>query len=152
MNKLLVAAGVGALAYGGWQWQQSTVDRDRNTVEVYNRLWIDHIPTSERDAFQVFLVHTPEGIGGFAEETQWRGQIERFRFQAAPGEIRAVFPWTGDREVIKVEAKKCDATGFDYCLELTGSNHGVKKYYSRKQWARRGFDDIAAIRAELLQR
>jgi hypothetical protein len=151
MKKLLLAAGLATVVYGGWQWQHRDTQRDGTKIEVYNRLWIDHIPLNERDAFQVFIAHTPEGIGGFAEETQWRGQIERFRFQPAPGEIRAVFPWTNDRETIKVEAKKCDAEGFDYCLELTGSNHGVKKYYSRKQWARRGFDDIDAIRAELLR-
>src|SRR6478735_5560350 len=104
MKKLFLAAGVAAMVYGGWRWQSQ--DRDRHKTEVYNRLWIDHIPTSERDPFNVFVAHTPEGIGGFAEETQWRGQIERFRFQPAPGEIRAVFPWTGDHETIKVEAKR----------------------------------------------
>jgi hypothetical protein len=151
MKKLFLAVGVAAMVYGGWQWR-SHHDRDRNKVDVYNKLWIDHHPTSERDPFNVFVAHTPEGLGGFAEETIWRGQIERFRFEPGPGEIRAVFPWTNDRETIKVEAKRCDADGFDYCLEMTGSSHGVKKYYSRKQWERRGLDDIDAIRAELLKR
>ena len=151
MKKLFLAAGVVAMVYGGWRWQ-SHPERDRTKVSAYNQLWIDHIPTSERDPFNVFVAHTPEGLGGFAEETVWRGQIERFRFEAAPGEIRAVFPWTNDRETITLEAKRCDVDGFDYCLELTGSNHGVKKYYSRKQWERRGLDDIDEIRAELLKR
>jgi hypothetical protein len=151
MKKLFLAAGVAAMVYGGWRWQ-SHHDRDRHKVDVYNKLWVDHIPTSERDPFNVFVAHTPEGLGGFAEETVWRGQIERFRFQPGAGEIRAVFPWTGDRETIKVEAKRCDADGFDYCLEMTGSTHGVKTYYSRKQWERRGLDDIDEIRAELLKR
>ena len=151
MKKLFLAAGVVAMVYGGWRWQ-SHPERDRNKVSAYNKLWIDHLPTSERDPFQVFVAHTPEGLGGFAEETIWRGQIERFRFEAAPGEIRAVFPWTNDRETIKVEAKRCDVEGFDYCLEMTGSTHGVKRYYSRRQWERRGLDDIDAIRAELFKR
>jgi hypothetical protein len=151
MKKLFLTAGVAAMVYGGWRWQ-SHHDRDRHKVDAYNKLWIDHHPTSERDPFNVFVAHTPEGLGGFAEETIWRGQIERFRFEPGTGEIHAFFPWTGDSETIKLEAKRCDADGFDYCLEMTGSSHGVKKYYSRKQWERRGFDDIDAIRAELLKR
>lgn len=145
MKKLLLAAGVAATVYGGWQWQ--TQDDERPKVGVYNRLWIDHFPETEREVFHVFFATTPEGIGQFAQETIWHGEHERFRFSASPGEIRAVFPWTNDHETIKVEAKKCDAEGFDYCLEMSGASRGVKKYYSRKEWGQRGLDEI---RAQLL--
>lgn len=144
MKKLLLAASVAAMVYGGWQWQKT--DDERPKVEVYNRLWIDHFPETEREVFNVFFATTPDGIGMFAEETIWHGEHERFRFSAAPGEIRAVFPWTNDRETIKVQAKKCDADGFDYCLEMSGASRGVTKYYSRKEWGeRRDLGDVSEL-------
>jgi hypothetical protein len=107
---------------------------------------------NERDPFNVFVVHTPESIGGFAEETQWKGQIERFRFDMDGTTIHAVFPWTDTHEDIKVDARPCHEQGMDYCLELSGSSHGVSRYYSRTGWERKSGEDIEAFKTRAFAR
>ena len=148
MQKLVMAAALAALALGGWKWQHQHETQDgRGKNLAVNRFWIDHAPTNERDPFNVFVVHTPESMGGFAEETQRKGQIERFRFDIHGNMIHAVFPWSNTTEDIKVDARPCHEQGMDYCLELGGSSHGVKRYYSRTGWERKSGEDIEAFKA-----
>jgi hypothetical protein len=144
--KKLVFVGLLVAAFGGWRWLSTTHDGAGRNLAV-NRFWIDHAPANERDPFNVFVIHVPEGIGGFAEETQWRGQIERFRFDLEGDVIHAVFPWSGNHEDIKVNARPCHEQGMDYCLELTGSSHGVGRYFSRVGWERKGGEDVEAFKA-----
>ena len=148
MKKLVIVMILAAAAYGGMRWQQDAPDRGNRSLAV-NRFWVDHAPANERDPFNVFVVHVPEGIGAFAEETQWKGQIERFRFDMDGNTIHAVFPWTGTREDIKVDAHPCHEQDMDFCLELSGSSHGVTRYFSRTGWERKGDEDIEAFKARL---
>ncbi len=148
MKKLVLMAVLGVMVYGGWRWQRETPSDSKASL-AFNRFWVDHLPTGERDPFNVLVMSTPESIGGFAEETMWNGKIERFRFVADGDTIRAVFPYTGDREQLTVKATACDEADMDYCLEITGSKRGVSRYYSRSGWERRGVADIEAFRAEL---
>ena len=148
-----MVAVLAAVAYGGVNWSQrhDTSDGHRRNLAI-NRFWVDHVPVDERDPFNVFVVHTPESIGAFAEETRWKGQIERFRFEADGNTIHAVFPWTGTREDFKVDARPCNEQGMDYCLELSGSSHGVRRYYSRFGWERKGGEDIETFKARAFAR
>lgn len=152
MKKLVLAAVLAATVYGGWRWQQTDPVETSSKNLVFNRLWIDHLPASERDAFNVLILSKPESMGGFAQETLWHGEIERFRFEAHGEEIRAVFPWKGDREQLRVKATACDEAEMDYCLDITGSKRGVSRYYSRNGWERRGMDDVDAFVRELRTR
>ncbi len=142
---------VGVLAtavYGAASWKQRHDTFDgRGRSLATNRFWVDHVPVDQRDPFNVFVVNTPERIGAFAEETQWKGQIERFRFDLDGNTIHAVFPWTDTRENLKVDARPCHERGMDYCLELSGSSHGVSRYYSRFGWERHRGEDIEAFKA-----
>jgi hypothetical protein len=153
MRKLAIVAVLAAAAYGGMKWTQrhDTEDGGRNSLAL-NRFWVDHAPAGERDPFNVFVAHSPESIGGFAEETIWKGQIERFRFDIEGTTIHAVFPWTDTREDIKIDARPCHEQGMDYCLELSGSSHGVSRYYSRNGWERRSDEDIEAFKARAFAR
>jgi hypothetical protein len=150
MKKLMVLAVIAAAAYGVWTWQHpshpSHVSRDGRTTAT-NRFWVDHEPANERDPFNVFVAHSPPGLGGFAEETQWKGQIERFRFDVQGDTLHAVFPWSGTHEDIKLDARPCHEQGMDYCLEVSGSSHGVHRYYSRVGWGRKDGEDIEAFKA-----
>ena len=149
MRKLLVVATLAVAAFAGWRWQHRATE-GRSRQLALNRLWIDHLPSSERDPFNVFVAHTPEGLGGFAEETQWHGQIERFRFDVAGNVIHAVFPWSGTREDITVRARPCQEADMDYCLEVSGSSHGVAHYYSRVGWERKDGEDLDALVARAI--
>jgi hypothetical protein len=147
MKKLAMVAVLAAAVVGGLRWQQRhDTDGRKGRSIVLNRFWVDHLPTGERDPFKVFVLNI-EGMGAFADETQWKGQIERFRFDIDGNTVHAVFPWTDTREDIKIHARPCQEQGMDYCLELTGSSRGVQRYYSRKGWQRRSDEDVEAFKA-----
>jgi hypothetical protein len=123
---------------------------------VTDRIWLDHIPRSERDTIQVFAAVSDHAVGVFQAMSQWRGEYEAFRYEASGGEMRLVFPQTGNRETVRVKAWRCDEGGMDFCLELDGASRGAKHYYSRKGWgidSARNLDAIAhridAVRAQL---
>lgn len=101
---------------------------------VTDRIWIDHIPRNDRDTFQIFLALTEEPVGIFQAASQWAGQYEIFRYEMNGEEIRFVFPQNGDREKGTAKARECRDHGHDYCLDMSGTKRGVKKYYSRKGW------------------
>jgi hypothetical protein len=54
-----------------------------------------------------------------------------------------VFPWSKTREDITVHARRCEEHDMDYCLDVSGSTHGVTRYYSRTGWQRKDGEDIA---------
>lgn len=134
----MVAAALAAGGYATYHWQagddSTPAMREAKDSVVQDRLWIDHLPRNERDTIQVFIALTQQPIGGFQAASQWTGKYELFRYEKTGGEIRAVFPQSGSRETIKVKVSECDGGWMDYCLELTGSSHGVKRYYSREDW------------------
>jgi hypothetical protein len=100
-----------------------------------DRLWIDHMPTSERDVFNVFMVMADQPVGAFQKASAWQGQYEIFTYQAkGSGGFAVEFPHTGDRNTVRAKVTECNQGGMDYCLELGGASRGVKRYYSRKDW------------------
>jgi len=143
---LLVVALAATAAYAGWQWTQDArpVVRDESQL-VLDRIWIDHLPRSERDTVQSFIALTEEPVGIFSAVAQWKGAYEIFRFEAHGNEMRLVYPHTGEREKIKTRARKCDEHGMDYCLEIKGASRGVKKYYSLEGWVIDGAADAAEL-------
>jgi hypothetical protein len=71
------------------------------------------------------------------------------RYEGSGGELRLVFPQTGDRETVRAKARRCDEGGMDFCLELDGASRGVKRYYSREGWEIGGNHDLDAIARRL---
>ena len=139
MKKLMLAVvALGALGYGVVHWRagssRSTHESRAQTELVENRLWIDHMPRTERDTIQVFLTLGEENVGTFQATSAWKGAYEVFRYEGHGGELRLVYPQTGDKETLKAKAVACREAGFDYCLELAGGTRGVKRYYSMRDW------------------
>ena len=138
---LLMLAVLGSLSYGAYrmfgseskQTETKPVAAEASEQLTLDRIWIDHIPRSERDTIQVFAAITEEPFGIFQAASQWKGAYELFRYEAHGNELRVIYPQNNDRETIKHSARACKDASFDYCLELSGGR-GVKKYYSRKGW------------------
>ena len=132
MKKPLVIVGVlavAALALKLWSGAASEPSL------VFNRIWLDHLPRSEKDTVNVFAALTRrESLGLFQTATRWRGSYELFRHESIGGELRIVFPQTGEKETVRARAWNCKEREMDYCLELTGSSRGVRRYQSRKGW------------------
>ena len=113
---------------------------------VLDRVWIDHLPRGEKDPLQLFVALEDGATGLFGHSSIWQGKFERFRFtERSSGKLRLVFPQSGSEEQVEVEAKTCAVTGFDMCLEVSGSGHGVKRYYSREDWVIEHLSDATTI-------
>ena len=137
MRKALLAmVAVATTGYGVYRWRttETPVAAKTDSNLVTNRLWIDHLPRGERDTIQVFAAITEEPIGVFEAASRWKGEFEFFRYEQHGDELRLHFPQTGTRDTVRAKATECNRGGMDYCLELEGTNHGVKKYYSREGW------------------
>ena len=148
-NALLVTALLATVGYGGWRLThrgEAPVVTDDSKLAL-DRVWIDHIPRTERDTIQVFAAVSQENFGVFQQTSVWKGNFELFQFKFADGKLKATFPQDGDREDLKVKARTCSEGQMDYCLEIEGSKRGVKKYYSRKGWEIDGVHSAQALAA-----
>jgi hypothetical protein len=146
---LVLVALLSTAAFSIWHFRGHDV-ADGDTKILVDRIWIDHIPKSERETVQLFALHGEEEIGVFHAATRWRGAYEGFRYSEKGGELKIVFPQTGEKETVRTRARRCnDARGMDFCLELDGGSHGVKRYYSREGWEIRGAHTRADVEAQL---
>jgi hypothetical protein len=136
MKKLLVVVVLASVGVMGWRWMR-TAPEPAGANLVFNRFWVDHLPQGEKDTVKVFALWQPESFGVFADQNHWRLELERFRYEVDGDQVRAIFPWSGDRETFTIKASRCDEAEMDYCLDITGSKHGAKRYYSRHGWVRR---------------
>lgn len=102
--------------------------------KLVNRVWIDAIPTNERDMVDVFLMIDEANFGVFSKNSAYQGDW-------------SAFEWTNERglrlhmlqsdKTYKVQAKvmsKARCAPFDHCLQLKGNPRGSKRYGSMEDW------------------
>jgi hypothetical protein len=156
MRKILIVAAVAGASGVAYQWQSSegTPKTAQHESLLKDRLWLDHVPRHDKDLVHLFVVLSPKKShggprGGFAYQSQWQGSFEAFRYEKAGETMRVIFPQNGDRETLTVQASKCNEGRMDYCLEVSGSSRGVKRYYSRKGWEVKSVDEAESLAATL---
>jgi hypothetical protein len=154
MKKLVLLLILGTAAASMWSWTRTEPvapvgPADSANQLVADRIWIDRLPRNERDTINVFVMLSEHSAGVFQAMSQWRGNYEVFLYEAQGGELRLLYPQTGDREKARARAKRCDDGGMDYCLELDGASRGVKRYYSRKGWEIDGAQDLDAAKRSI---
>jgi hypothetical protein len=144
---------VSVIAVMAWRWHRSGGDAApaHGDPLVLDRLWIDHLPRNDRDTVNVFVALDEESVGVFQATSAWHGVFDIFRFEAEGDQLRLLFPQDGAREKVRARARTCNEGGMDYCLELSGSGHGVKRYYSMKGWEVDGHADPSAAAEKLLR-
>ena len=84
MKKLLWIVLLVVVAYLAWRWWRGPSDAataDRGQSLVFDRMWVDHLPTSQTDAFDIFAAVTEQPIGVFDHRSQWKGEWELFRYE-----------------------------------------------------------------------
>ena len=149
MKKLVLLVVLGVAAASIWSWSRTAEPLDSAERLFSDRVWLDHIPRNERDTINVLVAISEHSIGAFQATSAWRGAFEAFRYEASGGELRLLFPQTGDRERARVKARRCDEGHMDFCLEIDGASRGVKKYYSRKGWEIDGARDLDAVKQRI---
>jgi hypothetical protein len=147
---LLTTVAIAGVGFGVYRWRSEPAPAPKQQDDlVTDRLWIDHMPRGERDVIQIFAAITEEPVGIFQATSRWKGEFEMFRYESHGDEFRIVFPQTGQRDKVRARATECDRNGMDYCLELSGSSHGVRRYYSREGWEIGNAEDARKIVAKL---
>ncbi len=132
MKKLLFLLLLLLAAYLLWRyWWRDDAGTARGQELFYDRIWVDHLPKSDTDTFNLFAAVTEQPVGIFQQTSQWRGAFELFRYQGrSDGQVELVYPQTGSREKVRYRAWKCKEQSFDFCLQVDGASRGIKKYYS----------------------
>jgi hypothetical protein len=136
MKKLLILIVLVIVAYLAWRWWRGSdgATADRGQTLIYDRVWLDHIPKSQTETFQLFVAITEQPIGVFQKAAQWKGEYELFRHEGrGDGQLELLFPQSRDKQRVSYRAWKCNEAKFDFCLELSGGK-GVRKYYSQRGW------------------
>jgi hypothetical protein len=135
MKKLLFLILLVLAAYLLWRWWRSDAEVARGQELFYDRLWVDHMPKNETDPIQAVVAVTEEPMGIFVESSSWKGSYELFRWLSrGDGRVALEFPQSGKREDARYRAWKCNEKSFQYCMEISGSSHGVRRYYSLEEW------------------
>lgn len=147
MKKLVLLAILGTVAIASvWSWKRTSEPVAIDNKLIADRIWIDHLPRNDRDTVNVFAMLSEHSVGVFQATSQWRGNFEVFRYEASGGDLRMVYPQTGDREKARTKARRCNEGGMDFCLEIDGASRGVKKYYSQEGWEIGATHDLDAVK------
>src|SRR5215472_8126973 len=86
---IVIVVAVAALAWRSHRHAAVTADDAARTFDggdldalLVDRLWIDHLPRGERDAFNVFMLMSQQPMGVFQKATAWQGAYEMFKYNA----------------------------------------------------------------------
>ena len=143
MKKL--ALGMMLLVGGGLAWRSMHADAPDPKL-IFDRFWVDHMPQSAEEQFQPFWIRSEHPFGRFLVRNQWTGTFEDFHYHVLPkepGALDLLFGRTHEIERVRYTARPCNENGFDYCLDISGTSRGVKRYYSKKDWGPMRSEDEA---------
>jgi len=146
---ILVVVVISIAVVAVWRSAQPGPSAARPDRLLLDRIWIDHIPRTDKDTMQAFIAISEDTRGVFSASSQWRGSYELFRYEARGAELRIVYPQTGEREAVRATARRCAERDMDFCLEIKGASRGVKNYYSRKGWEIEHARDARTIEAQI---
>ena len=136
MKKLAIVMGLFLVAGLGWRQLRATHDAPDAKL-LFDRFWVDHEPRQGDDKFQVMFVESEHPFGRFVKRTMWTGAFEEYHYHVIPrepGVLDLLFGATREIQRVRYHARPCHEQGFDFCLELSGTSRGVKRYYSKKEW------------------
>ena len=157
MKKLLLLLVLVIVAYLVWRWwrgsggEQATADRGEKLF--YDRVWVDKLPATQTDAFDIFAAVTEQPVGVFDHRSAWKGQWELFRYEGrGDGQVELLFPQSKSKMRMSYRAWKCnEKKDFDFCLETSCGTGGTKKYYSQRGWEIGSVEAARAAEGRLLQ-
>lgn len=142
-RKILALAALGALTIGTYQVGTTVLDmfadRSVEAKRLANQVWIERLPTDDRDMIH-HLVMVEDGgdrFGAFGKSSQWRHFVELFRWAREENRLTILLPQERKRLDLTVKVWNCEGEApapFQLCLELS-NNRKTSKYYSRHDWS-----------------
>jgi len=139
LRKVTLVSTILLLATAWYCWPESEDDASVSdgVMEqlLVNRIWIDQIPTKERDKVNVFVMVDEPQIGVFSNSSSFEGEWAMFEWDLTEGfHLRMLQKDTSHKLKVMVmkDPKRC--APFDYCLKMRGAPKGVKKYGSMEDW------------------
>jgi hypothetical protein len=146
MKKLAAVALVAVGVVSAWQLRGGDDAPPDSSNPVLDRIWVDKLPTTERETFNIFVVLEDDEFGVFDSRSMWKGHFEFFKVKdVKQGHVRIHYPQTGETETLHGKVRRCSERDFDYCLELTGGSRGVTRYFSKEEWVIDGVHGQAAL-------
>ena len=127
--------------------EQGKRNLERN--EIHNRIWVDKIPTSDKEFMNLFVTITEEEIGVFQQQSQFHGDFDLFTFDQANNNFVVTMLQTDKTYKVSCKVNLKEENGFDMSLEINGAPRGPKKYYSRKKWIIESLSDKEALLDEI---
>jgi hypothetical protein len=126
----------------GYAWHRHSANA-ADAKLLFHRFWVDHMPQNPDEKFQMLFVNADHPFGHFGERNAWRANLEFFHYHALPahdGDLEFLFGATREKHRVRYVARRCNENGFDYCLEISGTDRGVKRYFSKKEWEAENVD------------
>ncbi len=127
----------GYLWMGGDDDERDGADEADAAADVtwHNRVWIDEIPTSERQKINWFLGIDDPQIGLFQKTSVYEGDYTVFAWRGKKAGVVEIEMLQSEKtHKLKVKTSTKDCGRFDYCMVVKGAPRGAKKYYSMKDW------------------
>lgn len=102
---------------------------------LFDRVWIDSIPSKPTDYAHVAYLLPEPAIGIFQRASNYEIRAEQFEHRREGQTLTLTFPQTGKKAEVKFEVTACqDLPPFDLCLDLTDNPWGgPKRYHGKRQ-------------------
>ncbi len=139
MIGLAAVVAIGAAGWGAYHlatgWGE---DAAQGTEHLANQVWIDHVPTDERDMVRgmVLIDHEQGKFGALTMSSRWRAFIEGLMWRLDGDRLTVVMPQDRRRGRVKVRTWRCEGEApapFELCLELSHGKDAML-LYSREDW------------------
>ncbi len=101
---------------------------------MVNRVWINHIPKTERDKIDVFVMIDDPSFGAFSHTSAFEGDWSSFEW-STDKKLHIRMLQSGKKHHISatiIKGPGCEP--FDYCMRIKGTPRGAKKYVSMEEW------------------
>ncbi len=138
-SKLFVLALAGVCAFGAWKAGTALfADEAQDAKLLTNQVWIDHMPTDQRDMINHLIVmkHPDGQFGAIGQSSTWRHMAEIFMWKLEGDQLAVYFPQESVRGRVRVKTWRCEGEApepFELCLELSNGRDKALMY-SRDDW------------------
>jgi hypothetical protein len=148
-SKLLVMA----MALGAATWLLWPDSAHHEKDVFFDRVWLDRLPQTPTEKFDVFLVLQDPGAGVFQNTSFYEGDYSVFGWEDhRPGRMKIIMLQNQQRHELGYEITDKGCGGFDYCMRLRGAPRGAERYYSMRDWVIESRDGSARLDPAALER